>query len=209
LDVHWDFAPRYCWVDLDVNRMWGRLEQTTIGRKQLLTLSAEDLLFILCLHGFTHLWDRLSWICDIASLIGQRKNLDWQCLLQNATKLGSQRILSLGLLLANDLLDAPVPLYVLEKARAEPAVVVVAAQLQEQLLTSRSDPTGLLDAARLHLMMRERKRDQLSACLTLVSTPRSYDWMFLSLPDSLFFLHYLLRPLRLAGTNGAKLLRNA
>src|SRR5258708_1868061 len=59
LDVHWDCVPRYFSVELETNQLWDRLEPITIGRKPVLTLSVEDLLLILCVHGFTHLWERL------------------------------------------------------------------------------------------------------------------------------------------------------
>src|SRR5207253_3860426 len=55
LDMHWRFVERQFPFGMDTDRLWDRLEPVTISGKELLTLSAEDLLLILCLHGFTHL----------------------------------------------------------------------------------------------------------------------------------------------------------
>jgi len=55
--------------------------------------------------------------------------------------------------------------------------------------------------------LRDRRSDRIKAGLRLATAPRSYDWMFLSVPDSLFFLYYLVRPLRIAGRYGAKLVK--
>jgi hypothetical protein len=206
LDVHWDFVERRFSFDVDMSRVWDRLEPVTISGKRLLTLSAEDLLLILCLHGFTHLWERLGWICDVASLIDSRRDLNWQLVLENATALGARGILSLGLLLAGDLLDASIPSEVLKSLQPDARVKNLAGQVREQLFTERSQPAGVFAEAATLVSLRERRLDRLRSCLRLATTPRSYDWMFLSVPDSLFFLYYLVRPLRLAGKYGAKLL---
>jgi hypothetical protein len=206
LDVHWGFVERHSAYVIDPNPLWQRLEAVTIGGKELLTLSAEDLLLVLCLHGFTHFWERLGWVCDIAGLIDVRKNLDWQAVLQNATNLGLRRILLLGLLLAADLLDAQIPAEIRRAAGADLVVRGVADQVREQLFEERGAQAGLFRGALLDLKMRERKRDRLRSAFRLILTPRSYDWMLLSLPESLFFLYYLLRPVRLARKYGLQLL---
>ena len=208
-DVHWNFAARYLSLELGLDGLWKRLETITIAGKQLLTLSAEDLLLVLCLHGFTHLWERLGWICDVAGLIDQRDDFDWHLLLDNATRQGSRRILSLGLILASDLLEAPIPPDVLRAVQADAAVKTLAERVQQQLFARDVAAPGILNGALLQLGMRERTRDKLTSCFRLAATPRVYDWMPVPLPGWLFFLYYFLRPLRLTGKYGAKLLRGS
>ncbi len=207
VDVHWNIVAPYYSVKIRADRLWDHLQPVTLNGRQLLTLSSEDLLLILCLHGFTHLWERLGWICDVASLIESEKNIDWQLLLQNATRLGSGRILSLGLHLASELLDAPVPPEVFQTVPADAEVKMLVAQVQQQLFGARTRPAGIFNEVSLHLKMRERTRDKITACLRLVTTPRSNDWKSFSLPDSLFFVYYPLRPIRLAAKFAAGLIR--
>ena len=209
LDVHWDFVERHFAFDIEVDRLWERLEPVTISGKEILTLSSEDLLLILCLHGFTHLWERLGWICDVASLIDSRKDLNWQLVLDNATSLGARRILSLGLFLANDMLGASIPAEVSTSLPPDARVKKLSSQVREQLFIGRNASAGMFAEAATVVNLRERRSDRLRACLRLAASPRSYDWMFFSVPDSLFFLYYLVRPLRLAGKYGAKLLRGS
>ena len=85
----------------------------------------------------------------------------------------------------------------------------LAHEIKEQLFKKESLLPGLFSGAVLSLNMRERKRDKLRSCFRLVTTPRRYDWLDVSLPDPLFFLYYVLRPLRLAGKYGAQLLRGS
>jgi hypothetical protein len=207
LDVHWDFIEQHFSIDMNSDGLWDRLESITIGDKRSMTLSAEDLLLILCLHGFTHLWERLGWISDVASLIDARNDLDWQSVFQNAERLGLRRILMLGLVLASDLLGATIPAKARATIAADGVVTGLAHQLRQQLFEERPAP-GFFGGAILHLKMRERKRDRFRSCLRLVLTPRTYDWMSLSLPEGLFFLYYPLRQLRLAGKYGAKAVKS-
>ncbi|SRR6266436_2818564 len=207
LDVHWRLVELHSSFAFDLNPLWDRLEPVTIGGRQLMTLSSEDLLLILCLHGFTHLWERLGWVCDVASLIDRHKDLDWRLVLENANRLGMRRILLLGLVLAADLLDATIPLVVRQTGSKDLTVKRLADQVQKQLFREESMRLGPLGGTILNFKMRERKRDKLKFCFRLIATPRKYDWLAVSLPDSLFFLYYLARPLRLAGKYGAQLLR--
>ena len=208
-DVHWRFVERHSSLAFDPNPFWKRLEPVTIGGKQSMTFSSEDLLLILCLHGFTHFWERLGWICDVAGLIDRTKDLDWQLVLENANRLGMRRILLLGLVLAADLLDATMPIEIRQIASGEVVIKSLAEQIQGQLFLTESPRPGVFGAVVLSLNMRERKRDKLRSCFRSVATPRKYDWLVWSLPDSLFFLYYLARPLRLAGKYGAQLLRGS
>jgi hypothetical protein len=204
-DVHWNFAASYYSLALDVNSMWERLEQITIAGKQLPTLSAEDLLLVLCLHGFTHHWERLEWVCDVAGLIF-RSDINWRQVFDNASRHGCRRILSLGITLASELFEAPVPAGVMQMAQRDGVVTKLAVEVRKQLFAPKPVSAGVLDDALLQLRMRERGRDKLMSGVRLAATPRVYDWTLVTLPRWLFFLYYPLRPLRLAGKYGARLL---
>ena len=206
VDVHWSLIERHYACAVDVNGLCDRLQPITIAGKQMVTLSTEDLLLALCLHGFTHFWDRLGWICDVAWLLEREKQIDWKLLMQDAERLGCRRILLLGLLLASDLLQAPLPPEILIAVNNDPTVTTIAKQVKEQLFTGPTDSTGMLNEARLLISLRERKRDQFKSLFRLLLTPRRGDWMWLTLPGPLGFLYYLVRPLRLAGKYGRRLL---
>jgi len=209
VDVHWDFVVSSASVQIDTDELWSRLQPVSVNCRELKTVSVEDLLLILCLHGFTHFWERLGWISDVAALIESREKIDWTLLLKNADRMGSRRILSLGLYLASNLLGAPVPPDVWTSAPADATVVALAEQVQRGLFREGTEALGILGEVRLHLAMKEGKRDKLTSCIRLLATPRVDDWKLLPLPGSLFFLYYALRPFRLTGKYAAKLLRGS
>ncbi|HEY6230072.1 MAG TPA: nucleotidyltransferase family protein [Pyrinomonadaceae bacterium] len=203
VDVHWDLVERHFGVHFDVDRLWKQLQPVTIAGKEFSTLANEDLLLVLCLHGFTHCWERLGWICDVAGLI-ERQQIDWSRLMQDAGTQGSRRIVMLGLKLAQDLLDAALPQPISKLVKEDSAVNKVAERIRQQMFKQCAEPAGMFDEARLSVSLRERRRDQIRSSLRLAATPRSCDWMSVSLPASCSFLYYLIRPLRLAGKYGSR-----
>jgi len=206
-DMHWDFVPGHSSLDTGVNDSWSRVQPTMLGAKQIMTLGVEDHLLALCFHGFTHDWERLGWISDVAGLINRQAEIDWEVLAQRAAKLGAVRILSLGLFLANDLLNAPLAPDILQMVRQDATVGRLARKIEGHLFDGRPARASIVEEMSVQLSIRERTRDKLKTALRLIVTPRRYDWEFVSVPESLFFLYYLLRPVRMAKQFGARMLR--
>lgn len=208
LDVHWGLVDRHHGFAIDTERFFERLDLVTVNGRELRTLATEPLLLFLCLHGFTHFWERLSWICDVAALVTSGKEIDWKLALLTAKASGALRILLLGLWLAHDVFLAPLPEEVLSAVLKDPVVQQVAHEVEQQLFAEVGIPTGIFSEATLLLRLRERKRDQLKSLLSLLWAPRRYDRLFVTLPESLTFLYYLVRPARLAAKYGTQIFRS-
>lgn len=202
VELHWEIIRRYFSFPLDPERLWERLEPICLGGKEVLTLSPEDLLLILCVHGARHLWERLEWICDVAKLIGVHKGMHWGRVMKQASTLGSERMLFLGFFLASDLLGAALPEGVWQRVRSDRVVKSLAAQVRERLFLETNSPSGIFESDLFYLRARERPGDRLQYCLRRAMTPTIEDWEFLPLPAFLSFLYYLLRPIRLVGKYG-------
>ena len=205
IDLHWRFSPVHSSLPLETDDFWRRLERVNIGNQTLSTLSAEDLLLVLCCHGFTHEWERLIWICDVATLIEQRKDLDWNYLFGTAKRLGVLRIVLVGLTLAVEL-GASLPQQVRDRLERNGAVSRCVEELMSQLFAPRKNHLSLSGWLKRQLRMRERTRDKFISLLRIMLTPRDYDLMFASVPASLSLLYYLIRPIRMARAYGLRLL---
>ncbi len=205
VELHWAFAPPEFPLPLDLDEVWARLEPLPIGGTLVRTLSAEHLLLVLCTHGAKHCWERLGWICDVAELLRRTPALDLSGMLAQARSLGVERIVLLGLRLAAELLDVPLPEDVACRARDDRAVGALAAQVRATLF--RRMPTGSShswESRLFHLRTRERWRDRLRYCARVALTPTAGDWAWVRLPDALYPLYYVARPIRLIAKYGPR-----
>lgn len=195
LDLHWRLLPDYFASSLDSDRLWEHLGVMRLAGREVPALSSEDLLLFLCAHGGKHRWECLGWICDVA-LVLQRTRVDWPRLLFRAREAHIERMVLLGLRLAGDLLEAPVPDAVRETIGHDRAVTQLAADVRAALFMPRPAASPVRDG-RLNLRMLERISDKTRFLRGLLITPTEAEWRLLQLPPSLFFLYYPYRLARL------------
>ena len=209
VELHWGLAEDFFNFSIDVERLWDRLVSITIGGRRVLTLSPEDSLLIVCVHSSKHLWSRLGWISDVARLIESNQEMNWPRVMEHAAALGSKRMLQLVLLLAGELLGAPLPDDVSRELHSDSSVKALTAAVTKRLFEKRTDPPGIIETAALHLKMRERLRDRARYCLVLALGTTVGDWTSVRMPSRLFFLYYAVRPFRLLGKYSRRLISRA
>ncbi len=197
VELHWAVTECYFSFPLDAESLWPRLVPVCIDGKTILTLSPEDLLLILCAHGTKHVWRRLGWICDLSRLLSTSATIDWQGVLSQARALRSERMLLLGLALANHLLGAPLPECINSALCSDPKVTKLAEKVRRWLFLEPGGSPGNWATALFHLRARESLRDRLRYCVLLTATTTPGDWAAVPLPSRLFPLYYVLRPFRL------------
>ncbi|HJT76602.1 MAG TPA: nucleotidyltransferase family protein [Gemmataceae bacterium] len=213
VDLHWGFIPPYIAFPLGPLRLWEQAGSVVLAGTPVAAFRPEALLLILCLHGAKHCWQRLKWICDIAGLIRLHPAMDWDQILAWAARMGRTRVLSLGLLLAGDLLGTSLPDPVLRRAKPDPAVKYLAAEVRKWLFPEvgggdhSGNPTGLQCELFL-LTASERLRDRVRHAAHLARIP-SYRraWQRIPLTASLSVVYSLLRPVWRVGKAGLRLLR--
>jgi|SRR5215217_797177 len=211
IEIHWRVVERHFSLPLALEGLGERLEQIHLGDDVVPTLSVEDLLLVLCVHGTKHHWERLRWICDVAELLRVRTDVNWETLMGVAESLGSQRMLSVGLYLAHDLLGAPLPQQALHKVQADPAVMDLANWVYERLFSESNGSSNGLEEDfpfhPFHLRARERLRDKSLYCVRAALTTTIRDWMLLPLPRHMYALYHVVRLIRLTAKYGPRLLK--
>lgn len=215
VELHWGVVEKH-FFPLDTERLWDRLDRIPLGGNTVLNLLPEDMLLILCAHGARHVWERLQWICDVSELIRvYQEEIRWERIVTQASALGSERMLLLGLFLASDLLGATLPERVSQRVRADLTVKALAERTCEQMFqqTDRSaelfleGDEGAPAFHILHLKVRERLWDKICYCARKATTLRGEDLELLQLPKILFPLYYVLRMVRLTGKYGPRILK--
>jgi hypothetical protein len=138
-ELHWRLTPLHLRGSLDLESMYSRRRSVTINGTAVPTPAPEEILLVLGVHGDHHQWSRLKWVCDVAELLRANPGLDWERVQMEARRLGCWRMVALGLRLAADCLDAPVPDRVATLVGQDRRVSVIAARLRGQLLDEGQD----------------------------------------------------------------------
>ncbi len=179
VEIQWRIVPNYFSFRFDYESLWQRLEPAIFCARQIATLSPEDTLLVLCVHGTKHLWERIGWIADVAEAVrhfqGQQR-LNWDLVGQRATRSGSQRMLHLGLFLAHDLLNAELPESIRQRVCADAVVCSLAEKVYSRLWTASDREAGFFERSFFHLKAKERWRDKLRFCFRVLTTTTIEDW---------------------------------
>jgi hypothetical protein len=196
IDLHWDFTTRPLPFPLRPEEVWGSLKGVRVGPRKMPTISYENQALLLAGHGTKEAWRSLGWICDFAVLVETVPGLDWAKLFQRARKRGSANSLLLGCAMAEDLLGTPVPADLVKPLQRNRRIRHLSERLIERLWEGLADVRSQTDLMDLDLC--DHGFDRVKVVLSLVLTPTPGDYHARPLPSGLWWLYYLLRPLRLA-----------
>ena len=198
LDVHWRFVAGYLGGGLDPEEALARRAPLRILGKTVYTLHPEDNLLHVCQDGTLDSWATLSAVSDVAHLIHTQNSWNWPRLLQRAKDARLRRQALLGLSLARKLLGAMVPLEVVEEAEADPIVVALRRWVAQNLWVRNGEDLGFLEQTSFYLQIQDSFQDKVRHVWCRLAIPTLEDWRWVSLPDSLYGLYFVIRPLRLA-----------
>jgi hypothetical protein len=194
VEPHWAIVPTTFAADLECDEFWARAETVRLGDRHTPTLAAEDLLVVLCVHSAKHEWTLLQWICDVASLLESRPALDLDAILAHARARGLERMLLLGLGLAQRMFATSLPPPVQQRLNSDAAAAALVEVLVSRLFTPGLETSPVWEISRLRLAMRERLRDRAAYLFRTVVTPTEKHLRLVALPDA---VHGLYVPLKL------------
>lgn len=205
IELHWKLISPF-WLQQKIpDNWWEYVTPYTLGTLETEVFQDEFLFVYLCFHGYKHGWERLSWLVDIAAMITQRPQLDWQRIEALAQRFGITDIVDTGVLLATILLDAHVPANVMERVRAQKHLMRLVPLVQEiqcpdprslEIQHSKGDSKFLFQMALAG--PRQKVRLILLRYIGISWKPNQADRSWIRLPKQLDFLYYVVRPVRLA-----------
>jgi len=205
VEPHWAVVGQGLAINIDHAGLWQRSRVIDADGNKVRVFSAEDELIVLCTHGTSHKWATLKWICDIAELIGGDAPLAWDIALARARDQGCERIVLLGVLLAERLLDARLPAIVATAIKADSKVSDLADEVGFHVLNRANHRLTLLFTNWFLFRVRERRRDKVAFLMQLLTRTRFYRFNKRPLPRLLLPVYilaalvndYVLRPLGL------------
>lgn len=161
------------------------------------TISAENLLLVLCLHNAGHYWSRLNMICDISELINSKRNLDWESIFSLAKKLSIERILFVNLFLAHNLFDLQLPEDILRNIKNDDRFVKISMKIIERLFSNDEKDLTLFQKIIIRIHIRENFNNKIRDFVNLIFIPTPGVLEKNSFPTVLNFLYYIMRILQL------------
>lgn len=195
VELRWRLTARRMSSALGLEWVWPTRGSASLAGAAVPVMSPERTLLLLCYHGSKHLWSRLIWVCDVAQHLAASPTLDWENALHEARKTGLGKFLTLGILLADRIVGAPIPTSVKQRLEARHAMGRMAKHFADILFESPGKPPAGWIPYHMHLLsMSDRARLILMPELL---RPNERDRAFLPLPGPLRPLYYLTRPLRL------------
>jgi hypothetical protein len=193
VDLHWRLTAAH-FNPLEAAEIRARLTPTDIAGRVTPAFCPEDLLAYLCVHGAIHGWEPLIRVCDLDRLIDGRP-LDWDAILSNAARRRMTRMVALGLCFAEDLLASNLPPEVSRHIHTDTRVAELAALTRARIQEGREWRSR--DQTILTFGLTEGLRGRFRF-LWYRLQPTAADWEVLRIPEFMFPVYYLGRPLRLA-----------
>lgn len=200
VELHWDISGCYLANPLPIETFPATASLSLAGRT-VHSLTAEDLLVYLCVHGAKHMWERLEWLYSVRVLLEKHPDLDWDFIWKRSEEWQCRRMVLLGLQLSSELLAVCLPEGVEQRLIRDRVIPTLVSQVRQVLFPARSMPNGEKKERRFspfHLLVRDTLSDRLTYGLRLLFRPTVKEWQTWPLPaSSLAVLYYFYRPLRL------------
>jgi hypothetical protein len=201
VDIQWMMAGNFFSFSLEHSILQDRTSPVELAGAEIRGLTPEALLLVLCIHGSKHAWSQLKWICDVAELLRSVPELDWKWTVRVSRDLGCGRILSLGLVLAKELLDTPIPDRIIDRAGADASVEALASRLIMNIRSGHEPGSTESSLTVPDSLILSDRRFPFSLYLCASIAPDDHT-LLAQLPRSFRALYYGLRPIRLMARRG-------
>ena len=197
VELHWRLDRTRGMLPLDFNELAARAAVVTIGGHDLYCLSFTDQAVFLLVHGARHGWAKLFHLCDIGEMLRIRPDENtWDEIMDQARNLGVARPAAQGLILSHLLLGTSLPAAARDYAAQDRAVNYLVKTALRRVALPREYPLPLNKFLQweilYHFMLRRGWREKIETMRAIFINPD--DWDQVPLPDPLFPLYYLLRP---------------
>jgi hypothetical protein len=176
VELHTEKTFRYYPRPMRIEDLFARQRHVPLEGREVPALCLEDELVLNCIHGAKHFWERLMWPADIAAIVARHPEIAWECVRQAARDVGAERMVHVGLLLAESLLGVPVPAGMAANANADGAAPELVRQVESWLPTAGYKPPPLHQRAMFRQKMGGGGMRGTAYLVRLSFSPTEEDW---------------------------------
>ena len=200
VELHWELSGRLLPHALTLNCFQPRLVNTKILNYTAHSLSNEDLLIYLCIHGSKHIWSRLEWLFSVHEIVRKNRDLQWDLIFTLVEHWSAKRMFGVGLLSSQYLFKTKFPEDVLERLRSNQQTIEMAQLVTSKFLNPGRNDTNHRINSRFtlwQLKCMDSYGGRLRLVLSMLFSPTIEDFRRVTFPEKLGFLYHVYRPLRL------------
>jgi hypothetical protein len=198
LELHTESTLRYFPSPLPIEKYFHSKTSLSLDGRSVPALSAEHEFVLISVHGATHFWERLMWICDVAAMVHNHPQLDWNLIRRSAAEAGAERMVRVALLLAERSLGVPIPKEMKNEVRRDSACLGLVRQIETWLPYAGFAAPSILPRAFFRFAIRGNAIAGLGYLARLSLSTTEEDWSSESAAPRLRWAEILRRPFRLA-----------
>ena len=195
IELHWDVLHQMFSFQLPIDHLFESACSQRNDGMSFLSLSPEYLLLYLCAHGTKHCWASVRWLCDIACYVQTAQELDWEICIRRAEAANCDLVLKHSLLMAHQVLGLELPPTIRDYVYGDAKALALANTASTFLFRDDGD-LGYCEVLRYYLAFANGWRDRIRLIVKRVFVPAEPDWQKIRLPRPLYFLYYVVRPMR-------------
>jgi hypothetical protein len=187
LELHWTLLQHSSKDAKAMEDLWSEARPREFFGAKAFSLTPEWEFIYLSTHAAYHKWQTLKWIADINDLCATT-SIDWETMQKKAATFGLGSVVKSTLAVCSTLYGTPVP----------PNFSPVELPPGVPLFPHSLDPAEAWNSPLFQAKLLNRPSEKLRWFAEMLFVARMSDRLAFPLPESLSFLYYLLRPLRLA-----------
>ncbi len=186
VELHWTLLQGSKKDAEAMAELWSQARPADFFAVRALQLTPEWQFLYLSFHAAYHQWNTLKWLADVHELCASNP-LDWRQVRKYATNYELESVAEPTLAACSRLFGTPVPEEF--SSSSFPADV--------RLFPDTQEPAESWKVTLFYPRLLKRRSERVRWYVQTFFVPRLADYRFVSLPSSLAFLYYFLRPLRL------------
>ena len=204
VELHTEQTFRHYRERMRIDEMIGRKRLLLLEGRDVPALSLEDEMVFDCVHGGKDFWERLMWVCDVATILARSSEIDWERTRRSAAEVGAGRMLRTGVLLATSVFGMRLPMGIAEEIERDRESRTLCDEIQKWLPYAGRREPSLTRRAIYRINMAGGGLSGARYLMRLSLSPTEDDWEHGAVAGGSWLWEAARRPLRLIRKYGSE-----
>ena len=195
IDLHWRFSNKPLALALDFPDFRLSTQRFPLAGGVVRSIAIEELPLYLAAQGGNDYWNDLRRVCDVAEYLRRYPDTDWSPITAAARRHRAEDVLIAGLQLAANFLGSSLPEGVAKEVESKSATGKLATRAAN--LMQQQKAPGLLERHIFQIRAKDGFGAKAKLFWSILTDRMTADAQWIRLPEPLWWLYRLLRPLRM------------